>query len=328
MAAESSVIVFGGSGFIGRHLLSSLVRGGRRVISADIQPLQPAIPGVESVICDVRRQIPLNLLPGSPDMPAGVVYNLAAVHRTPGHEAREYYDTNVSGALNVTDYCRRLGVRRVVFTSSISVYGPGEEAKEEGTLPAPESPYGCSKLQAERIHANWQVEDSSRRLVIVRPAVVFGPGEAGNFTRLAQALRGRRFVYPGRRDTIKSCGYVDELLGTMDFARALDRAIFLYNFCYAQSYTIQDICEAFHEVAGLPLPWGTLPYAAMRLAAQPFEFLAMLGLETGIHRERIDKLVRSTCIRPRALIDAGYGFTTNLKTALLQWRDASGGEFA
>jgi hypothetical protein len=66
----------------------------------------------------------------------------------------------------------------------------------------------------------------------------------------------------------------------------------------------------------------------MRLAAQPFEFLAMLGLETGIHRERIDKLVRSTCIRPRALIDAGYGFTTNLKTALVQWRDASGGEYA
>jgi nucleoside-diphosphate-sugar epimerase len=293
------------------------------VISADIRPLQPAIPGVESVICDVRQQIPLDLLPGSPDMQAGVVYNLAAVHRTPGHEAREYYDTNVSGALNVTEYCRRLGIDRLVFTSSISVYGPGEDAKEESTPPAPESPYGCSKLQAEQIHQNWQAENPAHRLVIARPAAVFGPGERGNFTRLARALRQHRFFYPGRRDTIKACGYVGELVETFGFAIATDRPLFLYNFSYPNAYTIQDICDAFQRVGELPRPVGTLPYAAMRLAARPFELLARIGLETGIHRERIDKLVRSTYIRPGALVDAGYFFQSDLVTGLAAWRDVS-----
>lgn len=326
METDDLRIVFGGSGFIGRHLSASLARAGKRVLSADILPLEPAIAGVESVRCDVREPIPLDL-GGVHAGARAVVYNLAAVHRTPGHPAREYYDTNVSGALNVTDYCRQLGVRRLVFTSSISVYGPGEDAKEETTPLAPESPYGCSKLQAERIHANWQAECESHRLVIVRPAVVFGPGENGNFTRLAAALRGRRFVYPGRRDTIKSCGYVDELLSTIEFALGLDRPSYLYNFCYPERTTIEDICHTFQQVAGFGLPWGTMPYGLMRLAAQPFELLQAVGVRTGIHRERIDKLVRSTNVVPRALLGSGYEFRTNLVSALTGWRETCDGRF-
>src|SRR5690606_1211241 len=138
--------------------------------------------------------------------------------RTPGHSEREYYDTNVSGALNVLDYCRRNGIANTVFTSSIAVYGPSEAERSEASDPRPESPYGASKLQAESIHKAWQLEDPVRRLVIVRPAVIFGAGEGGNFSRLARALRSRRFFYPGRRDTVKACAYVDELLASLEFA--------------------------------------------------------------------------------------------------------------
>jgi len=325
--SSGTAVVFGGSGFIGRHLLAALVKRGHLVVSADIAPLDPPIAGVRAALCDVRRPIPDELVPRSPGNAPSIVYNLAAIHRTPGHPDREYYDCNVSGALNVTTFCRDLAVPRLIFTSSISVYGPAEQAKHEDSSPAPESPYGSSKLQAEAIHRNWQSERDGRRLTIVRPAVVFGPGEHGNFTRLAQALRGRRFLYPGRRDTIKACGHVDELLATFDFADALGRPFFLYNFCYPRDYSIAEICEAFHRVAGLPLPWGTLPYAGMRLAAQPFEWLAKVGIETGIHRERIDKLVRSTRIEPRALAGAGYVFGTDLESGLARWRDATQGRF-
>jgi GlcNAc-P-P-Und epimerase len=249
MTERETALVFGGSGFIGRHLLAALVQQGKNVVSADIVPLDPPVPGVLSVICDVRRTIPENLVPADLGGRADLVYNLAAIHRTPGHPDREYYDTNVSGALNVTAYCRVTGVQRLFFTSSISIYGPSEGPKDEASPPAPESPYGWSKLQAEEIHKLWQGENTSRRLVIVRPAVVFGPGERGNFTRLANALKRRMFLYPGRRDTIKACGYVDELVSTLEFARSLNRPVFLYNFCYPKPYTLQDICEAFHALA-------------------------------------------------------------------------------
>src|SRR5256885_10959409 len=57
------------------------------------------------------------------------VFNLAAVHRTPGHPDHEYYDTNVAGALNVTAWCESQEIDSLAFTSSISVYGPTEDRK-------------------------------------------------------------------------------------------------------------------------------------------------------------------------------------------------------
>lgn len=326
---EQSAIVFGGAGFIGRHLLTSLARRGFATLCADIQPLDPPIPGVRAIRCDVRDPIPGNLAFELSERGHRIVtaYNLAAVHRTPGHQDREYYDTNVSGAINITEFCREAGIRRLVFTSSISVYGPSEEEKSEDSLPRPESSYGASKLQAEAIHRMWQRESEERRLVIARPAVVFGPGENGNFTRLARALRRGSFLYPGRRDTIKACGYVDELVASFEFALSAANGYFMYNFCYPQAYTIESICEAFHEVAGFRLPIGMVPFRAMWLAAAGLEGLARLGVASDINRARVDKLVRSTRIRPNALIDAGYKFRSDLSTALAHWGESTCGAF-
>jgi nucleoside-diphosphate-sugar epimerase len=322
-------IVFGGAGFIGRYLLLALSRQGYTTLCADIRPLDPPIPGVHAVICDVRQEIPATLGAAELGDSAGkdaIVYNLAAVHRTPGHPDREYYDTNVSGALEIAEYCRRRGINEIVFTSSISIYGPSESEKAENTEPQPESSYGASKLQAEAIHRAWQGEKSDRRLVIARPAVIFGPGENGNFTRLAKALRQRRFMYPGRRDTIKACGYVDELVSSFEFARK-QTPYFLYNFCYPANYTIQDICDAFHDVGGLPRPVGTVPLAPMLALGAGFEGLSRIGIATDINRARIDKLVRSTRIRPAALLDAGYEYQTDISSAIARWREASNGKF-
>lgn len=316
----TKALIFGGAGFIGRHLAAELVdRHPGGVVIADVDLGRDRLPGAHYLEWDVRKPIPIDLTTEPPE----VVYNLAAVHRVPGHADAEYFDTNVPGAEHVTDYCRSLGVSTLVFTSSISVYGPSEDPKDEASPPAPTSAYGKSKLQAEGVHEAWVDETEERRLVTVRPAVVFGPGEGGNFTRLANALRRRRFAYPGRRDTIKGCGYVGELVRTVDFALGLGRKHFLYNFCYPVPYTIEDICNAFHEVAGLPRPLGTIPLAPMLAAGRVFEAIAELGGPTDIGRERILKLVRSTYIVPSALLEAGYEFETDLPEAIRRWGASS-----
>ena len=325
--ARNLAIVFGGSGFIGRHLLTDLRCRGSDVVSIDLRPLEPHIDGVRAVLADVRDKLSRDLIPVDLRGRTADVYNLAAVHRTPGHADREYYDTNVSGALNITELCRELDVRSLVFTSSISIYGPAEEAKDETHAPHPESAYGASKLQAEGIHRVWQRERPERKLVIARPAVIFGEGERGNFTRLARALRRRRFVYPGRRDTIKACGYVKELVASFRFALEQRDPLFLYNFCYAEPYTIEQICDAYHRVGGLPRPLGTVPSSPLRGVAHAFEWLERVGVDTGIRRERIDKLVRSTHITPRKLLDSGYQFTTNLDSAIEHWSTETQGRF-
>ncbi|WP_439814802.1 NAD-dependent epimerase/dehydratase family protein [Zavarzinia sp. CC-PAN008] len=320
---DLGAIVTGASGFIGTYLIDTLVRQGDfPIVAIDILPPRRRHPQVQYVTADVRQ--PLDQVDlGGADGASFVCYNFAAVHTTPGHPTHEYYDTNISGALSVVALCSRLGVPHIVFTSSMSTYGPNEQPRTERDAPEPVSAYGKSKYQAEGIHRLWAAADPSRKVTIVRPAVVFGPGEGGNFTRLARALSRRIFAYPGRRDTVKSCIYVGEVVRSMGFAIQRPEPVYLYNMAYPKAYTIEDIVKAFGEAAQLPGAIGTLPYGLMRGASVPFEYLAKAGIKTGIHRERIDKLVRSTNIVPERLLTDGYAFETDLVEAIRRWRRES-----
>ena len=275
-------------------------------------------------VLDVRQPIPDHCVFG----PIETIYNLAAVHRTPGHEDEEYYETNVSGAVHVCHFATRHNVKRIVFTSSIAVYGPTEEPLTEEASPNPVSAYGRSKLFAERIHSLWHDQASDRYLRIVRPAVIFGPGERGNFTRLAEALRKRTFFYPGRKDTIKSLGFVEDLVESMLFSLNLEDRHFVYNFCHPDRFSIEDICNSFHRVAGYPLPWGKVPISLMLLAASIFEGVSFFSGNSSINRARIAKLVKSTNIEPKNITDAGFQNFTSLDEALRRWMTISRGRLA
>lgn len=316
----SKALVIGGSGFIGGHLVRRLVRQGVDVTVGDITPPGRMVRGARYVHLDARSAAEADIAADEDT----VIYNLAAVHRTPGHASEEYFETNVGGAHQIARLAERRGVRRIVFTSSIAVYGPREERMDEAASPLPASSYGWSKLLAEGVFQDWARADDGRRLVTVRPAVIFGPGEGGNFTRLAAALRRRAFAYPGRRDTIKGCAYVKDLVESMEFALSLDRPEFLYNLAYPEPYTIEAICEAFHRAGDLPRPLGSLPAGLLNLAARPFEGLEKLGVNLGVNRARIAKLTRSTHVAPQRLMDLGYEFPRDLAAALADWRREAG----
>ncbi|MBP2151674.1 NAD-dependent epimerase/dehydratase family protein [Xanthobacter flavus] len=321
---QLAAIVFGGAGFIGTHLLRHLTQTGRykRILSVDIKDPKWPVDSVEYVNADVRGPIDL------PNNPHGAeIYNLAAVHTTPGHEDWEYFWTNVLGASNVCKYAKMIGSSYIVFTSSISIYGPTEAPVDEKSKPAPNSAYGRSKLLAEGIHGAWLENGLANRLVVVRPAVIFGPGEGGNFTRLADLLSKGRFVYPGRRDAIKSCGYVGELVRSIEFARGLGRREFVYNFAYPARTTTEEICRNFSEIAGFPPPKLTISLKLMLAAGVVFEVLSAFGLKTSINRARMRKLAHSTNVLPTALSEAGYFYETDIKIALARWKMASNGNF-
>jgi nucleoside-diphosphate-sugar epimerase len=312
----SAILVTGGSGFVGTHLLTELSNiGVERLVSLDIRTPSRPVAGVDYRYGDVRNTIHL-------DGQFDVVFNLAAVHRTPGHKEDEYFETNVAGAVNIIKFCETSDIRRLVFTSSIAVYGPSESPLDEDAPIAPDSSYGRSKYLAEEIHRAWLGREPGRSLVMVRPAVVFGLGEGGNFDRLLTAIRGRRFVYPGRRDTIKSCGYVGELVSSMLWALELERAETLYNFCYPEVTTIERIVETLAHSAKLPVPHLQLPSPLLISAARPFEVLERLGLRTGINPSRVEKLFKSTYTVPSFLVEHGYQFETDLSLGIGLWMDS------
>lgn len=309
--------MFGGSGFIGTHLIRSLEGSSVKVISIDLKEPRERLAGIEYRIGDVRNLSDIDFHDSKIDL----IYNFAAIHTTPGHEDIEYFDTNVFGAIEITKLARRIGCQEIVFTSSISPYGPSEDEKEESTLATPTSAYGYSKLQAEEIHRQWYQENIERKLTIVRPAVVFGPGEGGNFTRLATMLSKGFFVYPGRKDTIKGAIYVKELLSAIEYAHDHESRYVLFNGCFSEKYTIENIVNVFindhfpkAKVFMVPR-WGLMSIAKL---CRIFNFLNI-----GIDPQRVLKLVQSTNIKPKWLEENEYQYKYDLKKALADWASES-----
>lgn len=314
----ASYLVTGGSGFIGTALTRKLVSSGANVVSLDLKEPRERLPNVDYRIGDVRD---LSGFQADVDH----IYNFAAVHTTPGHEPYEYYSANVAGANEITRFAERNGVRKITFTSSISVYGPSEEMKTEASVPAPQSDYGHSKLLAEKIHMAWLDRSPENKLVVVRPAVVFGPGEGGNFTRLAQLLKKGFFIYPGRKDTIKACIYVEDLLSAILFAEAKDDRFILFNGAYPNRYTLQEIISVlikdhFSGAREYMVPRGVVTNAAALIKA--------LGLsKIGVHPERVTKLVRSTDIYPDWLDKNNFEFPASLNAVMGRWSKDTNGTF-
>jgi GlcNAc-P-P-Und epimerase len=324
----NSIILFGGAGFVGTHLARMIDEGKLydKIWIADLREPKEMNGRVEYVRCDVRLPVDRTLFPEKPSS----IVNLAAVHTSPGHPANEYFETNILGARNVCAFAEAAGTDRIVFTSSISVYGPGEEERTEDSVQMPAIPYGSSKAIAEYIHREWFLRDEKgRSLTILRPGVIFGKGEGGNFTRIANALEKGFFPLPGRVDTIKACLYVKDICRCI--LQAADEreggGYSLFNFCLPEKITIGAVVQAFREALGyrawtpvIPLPVITMTASLMGTLNLP------LVRKLGLVPERIVKLVRSTNISSRKLVDSGFSFKYNLSEALKDWSVDCGGK--
>lgn len=321
-------IIFGGSGFIGTHLIHKLIEIKRDI--DNIYVLDLVMPGEEGVVpgiveknigveyirLDVRKSIDFDFEATTDD----IIFNFAAVHRTPGHEEREYFETNILGAENIVTFAEKHGINRILFTSSIAPYGASEELKTEESIPMPNTPYGISKLVAEKIHIGWCQKYNNRMLTIVRPGIVYGKGEHGNMTRLYKAIKGRYYFYAGRKNTIKACIYVKELIEFIKY-RMIENDFIGYdviNCTFEPPFTIEQICEAMKEATNLQ------SRKIFSLNGRMLMLLAKIigcfgGKKIGIHPDRVKKLMVSTNISGKKLNHMNYEFHYSLNESFKDW---------
>jgi nucleoside-diphosphate-sugar epimerase len=327
------VVIFGGTGFIGTHTAQRMLRepGVEQVVVVDIRSprkegyaasLQAALASgkVRFVQHDIRQPLPLDGMPK-----ADLIFNFAAVHREPGHQSNEYYETNLLGATNVCAYADAVDCHHIVFTSSISPYGPSEEIRHEGSLPVPETPYGGSKLVAEKMHTAWQAAAPERKLLIVRPGVVFGAGEGGNVTRLVHSLVKGYFVYMGNKETRKAGGYVKELCSVflfgIEYQNKSGEGVTLLNFSVEPTPPLSQYVDAIRKVSGIQRTPFSIPRKLLLGISYPVEFVAsVFHIKQPISPTRIRKLYRSTNIEPRRLQELGYSYQYTLEESFADWR--------
>jgi nucleoside-diphosphate-sugar epimerase len=277
------------------------------------------------VNCDVRQAISAALFGDAAQI--SMLVNFAAVHREPGHPANEYFETNIPGAINVCAFAEAIGCNDILFTSSISPYGPSETPRAETDIPTPETAYGSSKFAAELIHEAWRCRGvAERRLLIVRPGVVFGPGEGGNVSRLVSALTKGFFVYAGNRQTRKAGIYVKELCNAMWWMHELQAkrapALATANMTMNPGPSMQDYVDTVQEVAQKKAFVPSVPVWSLMLAARVIQtILGPFGIFKSVNVVRVRKIIRSNNIIPGVLAAEGYPYKFTLKSALEDWRN-------
>lgn len=147
---KQKVVVTGGAGFIGSHLVTELIKRGADVHIIDdlsFADRRKVCASATLHICDVRDcEVLGQILAGS-----DVVFHLAGISSVPLSldDPMRVASVNVLGTVSVLEAARRCGVRRVVFSSSSAVYGEQGGVLREDLSASPQSPYGLSKLEGE-----------------------------------------------------------------------------------------------------------------------------------------------------------------------------------
>ncbi|WP_456387885.1 NAD-dependent epimerase/dehydratase family protein [Profundibacter sp.] len=198
------ITVLGGSGFIGTCLCQLLAD---RQIPFEIIDLVTSEQFPDKTkIADIRDKESLqNTVEGE------VVVNLAAVH-TDDSDPGAYFETNVLGAKNLAEICAEKGILKIVFTSSVAVYGFAKLGTDETGAINPFNEYGKSKYQAEEAFEEWHAKSpDDRALLVIRPTVVFGEGNRGNVYNLIKQISSGRFVMVGNGENQKSMAYVQNI---------------------------------------------------------------------------------------------------------------------
>jgi UDP-glucuronate 4-epimerase len=305
---RGAVLVTGGAGFIGSHLVERLLRDGQRVIALDnFDPFyDPAIkrrnlqaasahPSFRFVEGDIRDGALLDRLFREEPI-ASVVHLAARAGVRPSMEDPEgYADVNVRGTVSVFEACRRNGVRRVLFGSSSSVYGNNSKVPfaESDPVDEPVSPYAATKRAGELVarvyHHLFGFEVACLRLF-----TVYGPRQRPEMAihKFARLLaRGAEIEQYGDGSSARDYTYVSDIVEGI--VRALDRcrSYHIWNLGGSHATPLRELVERIAAGLGVPARVRVLPpqpgdvertWADIRRAREELGWQPRVRLEEGL----------------------------------------------
>jgi UDP-glucuronate 4-epimerase len=303
-------LVTGGAGFIGSHVVDSLLTDGWRVTAVDnfddfyARSLKQqnvaascAHPAYTLAEADIRDWEGLNSrLPERYD----VIVHLAARAgvRPSIEQPRLYQEVNVAGTQNMLEFCRTREIRQFVFASSSSVYGvnPNVPWREDEGVLRPISPYASTKVSCELLgHAYSHLYGI--RFLALRFFTVYGPRQRPDlairkFTELM--LRGERISLFGRGDSRRDYTYIDDIVAGVRAAMDYDGSCFeTINLGNDHAVTLSELVSALEAILGVrarlhhvadqpgdvPQTWANIDKARTLLGYRP-----QTHLQAGLQR--------------------------------------------
>lgn len=288
MKAFEKITVIGGSGFVGTNFCQKLAD---RQIPFEIIDLKRSQRFPEKYKNgDVR-----NLQSLRETITGDVVVNLAAVHRDDIRDKTEYVRTNVNGAENVAKVCTEKNIKKIVFTSSVAVYGFAELGTDEAGAINPFNEYGKTKFLAEEKLRAW-CSSGDNELIIVRPTVIFGEGNRGNVYNLLKQIASGKFFMVGAGKNRKSIAYIGNVVAFLEKCIEADRKYAVFNYVDTPDLDMNTLVRQVRNMlkgknsVGIRLPY----WIGIILGYAADGFTSLTGKKLPLSSIRVKKFCSST----------------------------------
>jgi nucleoside-diphosphate-sugar epimerase len=289
----------GAGGALGPVVAREFAEAGFAVRALARGPLDPALfpDGAELAMADVLDPDALERQMRGVDTVAHMAALLHVVNPPPSLAA-EYERVNVGGTRNVMAAAAAAGVRRVVLFSTIAVYGYGSgRILDESTAPAPTTPYGTSKLEAERV-ALEASRDGVPLAAVLRLGAVYGSRIKGNYNRLVHTLDRGLFVGVGDGRNRRTLVYERDAARAAVLTAGHDAAAGrIYNVTDGELHTVREIVDSIARALGRGPGRLFVPAAPARFAAGIIEdAFRLAGRSAPIRRATVDKFVEDVAV--------------------------------
>lgn len=285
------VVMIGASGFVGTRLID-LLKTDNNYELKNVDLLPSHFFNDVTVIGDVRKQEDMDKeLSG-----ADVVVLLAAQHRDDVSPVSLYYDTNVGGMEVTLKAMEKNGVRRLIFFSSVAVYGLNKENPSEDHPKDPFNHYGKSKWQAEQVLQEWHSSHSDWNINIIRPTVIFGERNRGNVYNLLSQISSGRFLMVGKGTNKKSMAYVGNVVAFVKFLIEEKKSGYnVYNYIDKPDFDMNELIALVEKVLNKHIPSIHFPYWMGMMGGYCFDVLAkILRRKLAISSVRVKKFCATT----------------------------------
>jgi nucleoside-diphosphate-sugar epimerase len=283
------ITLIGGSGFVGTRLTTRLLAAGYAVTIADKNDSKK-YPQLR-LYADVREPDTLEKAIAGSD----AVINLAAEHRDDVTPKSLYDDVNVSGAENVCHVCTKLGVKKIIFTSSVAVYGFAPVGTDETGAINYFNDYGRTKWLAEEKYRAWFASDSDHSLTIIRPTVIFGEQNRGNVYNLLRQIAGGKFPMVGKGTNVKSMAYVENVAAFIEYNLNNTPGEHLFNYIDKPDFDMNTLVAEVRRILGKSGKLFHWPYWIGLTGGLCFDLLAkILHKKLPISAIRVKKFCANT----------------------------------
>lgn len=297
------ITLIGGSGFVGTRLIDLLCSDGCCELQ-NVDKQQSHFFSDVTVIGDVRDKERLTELLKGTD----VVVLLAAEHRDDVTPVTKYYDVNVGGMQNTLSAMEANGVKRIVFTSSVAVYGLNKKNPNEEYPKDPFNHYGKSKWLAEMELEKWYKDHPDWNINILRPTVIFGERNRGNVYNLLKQISSGKFLMVGKGENKKSMAYVGNIVAFVRFLiENKTEGYYVYNYVDKPDFTMNELVGHVSEVLKKHIPMTHFPYWLGMMGGYGFDVLAWgLRKKLTVSSVRVKKFCATTQFDATKAMASGF----------------------